>query len=181
LMRPRISEVHRGISPINHDRAVDTAKILKIDFICTHTAADNLGANFLDKLIQAKKPEFISDLIDVIKSIPEYSEAVKIGAGPKIFVGASENSCGKITVTEFSGGTTGSKEMYEKMSQAGIGTIIGMHMPEEHRKEAEKFHLNVIIAGHMASDSLGMNLFLDKIERQGIEVVPCSGLIRIKR
>ena len=67
------------------------------------------------------------------------------------------------------------------MAQAGIGTIIGMHMGEEHRKEAEKYHINVVIAGHMASDSLGMNLFLDELEKKGIEVVPVSGLIRVKR
>lgn len=29
--------------------------------------------------------------------------------------------------------------------------------------------------------SLGMNLLLDKIEEKGIKIVPCSGLIRVKR
>jgi len=33
----------------------------------------------------------------------------------------------------------------------------------------------------MSSDSLGVNLFLDELGKQGIEVVPCSGLIRISR
>jgi len=33
----------------------------------------------------------------------------------------------------------------------------------------------------MSSDSLGMNLFLDKLEKKGIEIIPCSGLIRVKR
>ena len=84
-------------------------------------------------------------------------------------------------MTEFTGGTSGSKDIYEKMAQYGIGTIVGMHMGEEHRKEAEKYHINVIIAGHMSSDSLGMNLLLDEIEKQGIEIIPISGLIRIKR
>jgi hypothetical protein len=54
-------------------------------------------------------------------------------------------------------------------------------MSEEHKKEAEKYHLNVVIAGHMASDSLGMNLLLDEIEKKGVEVVAVSGLIRVKR
>jgi N-dimethylarginine dimethylaminohydrolase len=71
--------------------------------------------------------------------------------------------------------------MYEKMAQAGIGTIVGMHMNEEHKKEAEAANINVVIAGHISSDSLGMNLFLDELEKKGIEVVPCSGLIRVKR
>ena len=56
-----------------------------------------------------------------------------------------------------------------------------MEVKEEYRKEAEKYHINVVIAGHMASDSLAMNLFLDQLEKKGIKVVPCSGLIRIKR
>jgi len=39
----------------------------------------------------------------------------------------------------------------------------------------------VVIAGHMSSDSLGVNLFLDQLEKQGIEIVFCSGLIRVSR
>ena len=181
VLRPRISEVGRGVSPINHNRTVDIARVLKMNYICTHTSADNLAANFIDKLIKRKKPEFVGDLISVLKTVPEYKKSIKINAGPKVFVGAPENSCGKIVVTEFTGGTSGSKEIYEKMAQAGIGTIIGMHMGEEHRKEAEKYHLNVVIAGHMASDSLGMNLFLDALEKKKIKVEVISGLIRVKR
>lgn len=181
VMRPRISEVGRGVSPANHNRAVDIARVLKMDYMCTHTVADNLGANFLSTLIKRKKPEFVGDLIKIIKTIPEYKESIKINAGPKIFVGKSENSCGKIVITEFTGGTSGAKEIYEKMAQVGIGTIVGMHMGEEHRKEAEKYHLNVVIAGHMASDSLGMNLFLDELLQKKVKVEVISGLIRVKR
>lgn len=181
VIRPRISEVHRGISPINHNRAVDFAKVLKLDFICTHTIADNLGADYLVKELKKKKPETVGEVLEMLKAIPEFKEAIKYNAGPTLFVGAPENSAGKVVVTEFTGGTSGAKEIYEKMAQAGIGTIIGMHMGEEHRKEAEKHHINVVIAGHMASDSLGMNLFLDELEKKGVEVIAVSGLIRVKR
>jgi putative NIF3 family GTP cyclohydrolase 1 type 2 len=183
VIKPRISEVSRGVSPINHNRSVDIARILGLDFICVHTPADNLGANFLVKLFKQKEKELetVGEVMDLLKTIPEYATAVKQKSGPMIFAGAPENSCGKIVVTEFTGGTSGSKDIYEKMAQHGLGTIIGMHMSEEHRKEAEKYHINVIIAGHMASDSLAMNLFLDEVEKQGIEVVPVSGLIRVKR
>ena len=121
------------------------------------------------------------DILKILKQVPEYKEAMKRKAGPMLFTGTPERYAGKIAVTEITGGTEGSKEMYEKIAQAGVGTIIGMHLGEEYKKEAEKRHLNVIIAGHMSSDSLDMNLFLDEIERRGIEVIPCSGLIRIKR
>lgn len=181
LIKPRISEVSRGLSPINHNRSVDIARLLNLDFICVHTPADNLGANFLVKALKNKKPETVGEVIELLKEIPEFKQAVQYNAGPKIFVGSPDASCGKITVTEFTGGTSGSKEIYEKMAQAGIGTVIGMHMGEEHRKEAEKYHVNVVIAGHMASDSLGLNLFLDELEGKGAQIIPLSGLIRVKR
>lgn len=41
--------------------------------------------------------------------------------------------------------------------------------------------MNVINAGHMASDSIGANLFFDELESRGIAVISCSGFIRCKR
>jgi putative NIF3 family GTP cyclohydrolase 1 type 2 len=181
VIRPRISEVGRGVVSGNYNRNVDFARVIKMDYMCVHTPCDNLGAKFLVELIEKKKPEYVEDLIELIKEIPEYKAAAKLNAGPKLFAGSPENHCGKIAVTEFTGGTSGSKDMFEKMAQAGIGTIIGMHMSEEHRKEAEKNHINVLIAGHMSSDSLGLNLFLDELEKKGIEIIPLSGLFRITR
>jgi len=181
LMRIRIEEVSRGVHPINHQRVVDGARLLGVNFMNIHTPADNLAADFLKRKIEEKKPERIEDLMELLLEIPENFEAAKIGAGPKIFVGSKENRCGKIALTEITGGTEGSPKLYEKLAIAGIGTIVGMHVSEEHRKEAEAAHLNVVIAGHISSDSLGINLFLDELEKRGIEIVPCSGLIRVKR
>ena len=181
LLKIRIDEVSRGISPINHFKSVDASKLLGINLINVHTPADNLVANFLRENIEKKEFVYVSEILDALKKIPEYAEAVKQGAGPRLFAGSSENYCGRIAITEITGGTEGSPKIYEKMSQAGIGTIIGMHMSEEHKKEAEKNHINAIIAGHISSDSLGLNLFLDELEKQGIEIVPCSGLIRVSR
>ena len=177
----RISEVSRGIAPANHQRSIDAAKLLGFPFMSSHTVADNMVYTYVKKAMDIGQPETVGDVINILMGIPEYQEGKKLGAGPRLFVGKEENRAGKIAVTEMTGGTSGSKEIFEKMSQAGIGTIIGMHMGEEHRKEAEKYHLNVVIAGHMASDSLGMNLLLDKLEKRGIEIIPVSGLIRVSR
>ncbi|KPJ54702.1 NGG1p interacting factor NIF3 [Parcubacteria bacterium DG_72] len=181
LMKEKISEVARGVNSSNHQRTPDAAKLLKINLINIHTPADNLAAKFLKLKIDEKNPHTIAELIDLLKEIPEYKQALKIGAGPKIFVGSEENRCGRIALTEITGGTEGNPKLFEKMAQAGIGTVIGMHVSEEQKKEAETAHLNVVIAGHISSDSLGMNLFLDELEKQGIEIIPCSGFTRISR
>jgi len=181
ITKERVSEVARGVSPINHQRTIDAARLLNINFMCVHTPADNMAAAYLEKEIKKVKPETVGEVMEAIKKIPEYQEAVKHKIGPKIFAGAEDNCAGKIVLSEITGGTSNSKEIYEKMANAGIGTIVGMHMSEEHKKEAHKHHVNVVIAGHMSSDSLGMNQLLDVIEDKGIKLVPASGLIRIKR
>jgi putative NIF3 family GTP cyclohydrolase 1 type 2 len=181
LLEKRMSEVFRSISPENHYRVVDTAKLLNIPLICSHTACDNRVAKFLKIKIDKAKPEIVQDVVDLLQEIPEYKMAKKLGTGPTIFAGKPERRVGEIILIEVTGGTSGSKNIYQWLAQAGVGTIVGMHMSEEYKKEAEKWHINVVIAGHMASDSLGMNLFLDELEKKGIEVIPCSGLTRIRR
>jgi len=183
LMKERISEVARGVNRLNHQRTVDAAKILGFNLMCLHTACDNLAAKFIkDKVEKENHLMRLEDLLSLFKEISEYKEAMKLGLpGPKIFVGDKERRCGKIAITEITGGTEGSSKLYEKMAIAGIGTIVGMHISEEHKKEAEASHINVVIPGHISSDSLGVNLFLDELEKRGIEIISCSGLIRISR
>jgi len=182
LMKERISEVARGVNKANHQRTINTANLLGINLINSHTPCDNLAANFLrDKLEQNDNIERIEDIMEILREIPEYKKATEIGAGPTIFVGSKDNRCGKIALTEITGGTEGSPKIYEKMAQAGIGTVVGMHLGEEGRKQAKEANVNVVVAGHMSSDSLGINLFLDELEKKGIEIVSCSGLFRVPR
>ncbi len=181
LLKVKISEVSRGINPINHFMAVDLANLLNVNLINIHTPADNLVAKFVQKKIQKDRPEYLGEVLESLLEIPEYREAAKKGSGPCLFTGSEDSHAGKIVFTEITGGTEGSPKIYEQLAKAGVGTVISMHQSEEHKKEAEKAHINVVIAGHISSDSIGMNLFLDELQKRGIEVVPCSGLIRVSR
>jgi putative NIF3 family GTP cyclohydrolase 1 type 2 len=180
IMASRISEVKLGLMPLNHNRAVDAARLLDIPIMCVHTPADNLVNDLVQSLMDEKKPETLNDVLKLLKEIPEYAEAVNYNAGPTIVIGSKERRAGRVMV-DMTGGTSGSEDAYAKLSAAGVGTLIVMHIGEKHRKEAEKNHVNVIIAGHMASDSLGLNLLLDELVRRGIEVIPCAGLLRYER
>jgi hypothetical protein len=181
LTKITIEEVSRGVNPINHYKAVDAARTLKIGYMNVHTPADNMIAKFVEAKIKKDKPEYVSEILKSLLEIPEYKEAARLGFGPRLFAGSPDNRCGKIGITEITGGTEGNAKLFAKMADAGIGTVIAMHQSEEHRKEAEKAHVNVVVAGHISSDSLGMNIFLDELEKRGIEIVPCAGLIRVSR
>lgn len=181
LLEGRIREVERRLSPANHTRAVDVAKLLDIPFMCVHTPADNMVASYLQTLFNKKKPDTLDAIMKILKDIPEYKEAAKNNAGPRILLGSKERSAGKIFV-DMTGGTEGAKDIFESLSNSGVNTIVGMHLSEEHRKEAEKRHMNVVIAGHISSDNLGMNLILNDIEKQGkVKLIPCSGFRRFSR
>ncbi|MBI5682404.1 MAG: NGG1p interacting factor NIF3 [Deltaproteobacteria bacterium] len=179
LMEERIKEVERRMMPVNHTRAVDSARLLDIPLMCIHTPTDNAVTSFLQKIFDEKKPERVSDIMDILYDIPEYEKARGEKTGPKIFIGSEKRKAGKVFV-DMTGGTGGSKNIFEKLSIAGVGTIIGMHIGEDHKKEAEKHHVNVVIAGHISSDTLGINLLFDDILGD-IEVIGTSGFTRIKR
>jgi putative NIF3 family GTP cyclohydrolase 1 type 2 len=181
LLKEKIGEVSRKISPGNLYQEIDAARILGVSLMNVHTPADNLVASFLKKEIEGKNPEYVEDILEILNEIPEYREAKKKKFGPTLFSGQPENRCGRIAFTELTGGTEGTPKIYEKLATAGVGTIIAMHQSEEHKKEAEAANINVVVAGHISSDSLGMNLFLDQLEKNGIKIISCSGLIRVSR
>jgi len=181
LMNVRIGDLNRGLHAHNHYQVPNAAKLLDIPLACFHTFADNNVYWFIKKYITAKKPKYLSDVMDALMELPEYKMAKKMGNGPMMFVGHEKNRVGKISYSGFTGGTSGSKDIYEKMAAAGVGTILAMHIPEEHRKLAEKHHINVLICGHMASDSLGVNLLMDEAEKKGVEIIPCGGFLRVSR
>lgn len=181
LIEGRMKEVGRRLMPVNHTRASDTAMLLDMPFMCIHTPADNMVVNYLQKLLDKKSPDTLGEIIDILLEIPEYREGAKNNAGPNILIGSKERSAGKIFV-DMTGGTEGAKDIFESLANAGVGTIVCMHLSDEHKKKAEKYHINAIIAGHISSDNVGINLLLDKIQKNGkLKIIPCSGFRRFER
>jgi hypothetical protein len=181
LMDKRIGEVERRLMPANHNRAVDAARLLGLPMMCIHTAADNCVTSFLTRLFEKEKPCRLKDILVLLKSIPEYRRAVSLQVPPKIVSGSEDSRCGAILV-DMTGGTEGAKESLEKLAEGGVSTLVGMHASEDYLENAKKANLNVVIAGHIASDCLGLNLLFDEVEKEErIEFVCTSGFDRIRR
>lgn len=183
MLTERQHEVERRLMAANHTRSCDAAKILDIPFMCAHTPADNHVSHYLGRLFKEKKPKKVSDVIDILMEIPEYKLACEVNAGPKIIIGSPNRKTGEIFM-EMTGGTEGSSKAYDKLYKKGTRTLIGMHLSEDHFKKIRDMNLNVVIAGHISSDTLGLNLLLDKIEKSSGEkfnVINCAGFNRIKR
>ena len=181
FMEERIGKVARGLHGINHTRTVDAAKLLNVPLLCCHTPADNHVVRYLQSLMDSAKPSSLNSLVDMLLKEPEYQDAMHNKAGPRILVGKGEDKAGKIFV-DMTGGSEGTENLYARLSQLGVSTYLGMHLSDNHFQKLKSEHMNVIIAGHMASDNLGMNLLLDKVEKNGkFAIIECSGFRRVRR
>ena len=178
LLLERKAEVSRKVSAANFSKTKDAAKLLGINLMNAHTPCDNLAYQYLEKEFNRKKPHVLRDIIDRLLKIPEYKESARQGCPPEIINGNGESRVKNIHY-EFTGGTEGPHMIYQKLSDAGIDTIVAMHLSEQHFKAAKEAHLNVIMAGHIASDNLGINSMIDKLQKKfKFAVVSCSGFNR---
>ena len=179
VMAERISEVNRG-SCLLTTTGLLTEQSFRLPFHDLHTPADNMVTRFLQQIFDERKPRKVGDVLDILLEQPEYQLAAKQKAGLKVVSGDKKRRAGRVFV-DMTGGTGGSKDIFQYLANTGVGTVVGMHISEKNLEQAKKHHLNVVIAGHIASDSLGMNLILDQLERRGVEILTCSGLTRVKR
>lgn len=181
LIAPRAAEVRRKIMPANHYRAVAAAEILGIAMMSCHTPADNCVAAFVQAHLDRESPGTLDGLVKALRAIPEYADAARKGYGPVLIQGSGDARPGKVVV-DMTGGTEGPEEALARLSSAGVDTLVGMHYSEEHRKRAEELKLNLVIAGHVSSDTIGMNLVIDAVQAAGDVAVTCtSGMIRVTR
>ena len=180
---PRVWEVEKRFSPLNHHRAIPFAKMLDIPYIWFHTPADNCVHTYLEKLIEKNSKElvYLEDIIKLLLKEPEMHYSKKLGSWPAIWNGEKKSRAWKIVVTGITGGTESSKDIYAEYAKAWVWTILEMHMSADHLAEAKKHNLNVIMTDHMASDSLGMNLILDEVEKLWVEILDFSGFTRFSR
>ncbi|MDD2220650.1 MAG: NGG1p interacting factor NIF3 [Clostridia bacterium] len=180
IMEERQTEIQRSVGVGNTMRAVDTARLLGLNYACFHTLCDNLVNKFVGDYLAQKAPETLDDVVKALLEIPEYRQSAKQGVPPRIYCGSGSSCAGKIMV-DFTGGTGGHKDNYSYLAEQGISTIIVMHAGVEVIKNSKEKYINIVCAGHIASDSIGLNLLLDKLEERGVEIAAASGLIRIKR
>lgn len=177
-LKPRMEEVDRGLHVANYDRVTSAAKALKMPLVAIHSPADLLGESFiqahLDRTLAGNPKAKLKDVLNALQQLPEYKLTL---AKPTIRVGAEGDFAGKVFVT-MAGGTSGGVNVYKAYFEAGVGTLVVMHTPENVIKAVKEQNIgNIIVAGHMASDSVGINQVISALEAKGVEVVRLSGVI----
>jgi len=130
----------------------------------------------LDKKFKTKPDTTVQEVVEALDGIDEYKNSVR---KPVIRVGSKDSYTGKIYVL-MSGLTGPGPKILKEYFEAGVGTLVMMHIPEKDAKELKEQNIgNVIIAGHMSSDSLGLNKLAKEWEKKGVETTMMSGIVEV--
>ncbi len=162
----------------DYDHLVSAARLLGLNLLNIHLAADELGRREMVKALEGVGPEAsVEDATRALHAIPELAHADnEILIVPE----SPMRQVGRIAVMH-AGGTNGGAEAAEALFEAGVGTVVYIHISGDAaarlRSRAEAGGLGgVIVTGHIASDAIGMNILLAEAQQRGIEFVRHGGL-----
>lgn len=154
--------------PANYDQVVSSARRLKLPLLNIHLPLDELGRRHLLKVIEGAKAGTVGELVAALSAIPEFRRAkTKI----EVRLGSASNQVGKVTLV-FGAGTNGGYPVAKAFFDHGVETVIYLHIDYEDLKRLreEETSRNLMILGHVAGDSIGINAFIRELREQGLEV-----------
>ena len=174
----RLDRIERANHMGNYNRIVDTARLIGMPLCNVHLACDIIGRQQIVDMLRERASDStrVGDVIDWLLEFPEMEAAL---TRPETWIGSPDKPLGRWVVA-MAGGTNGGYPVFNEYYKAGIDTVLAMHIPEEdiHRlREAAPPDANLLITGHMATDSIGINRVIEGMEDQGIAVTRTSGII----
>jgi putative NIF3 family GTP cyclohydrolase 1 type 2 len=180
LALARARPVARALHSANYDRIVEAARQLQMPLMNIHLAADILARRFFEDFVRTASQNqslTVAELVASLALVPEMARAL---VKPELWLGDERNPVGRWMV-QMAAGTNGGAAIYRTYYEHGIDTILAMHLDDRDLRELEQLPrpgANLIITGHMPSDSIGVNRVITAIEDQGVEVIAGAGVIR---
>jgi putative NIF3 family GTP cyclohydrolase 1 type 2 len=174
----RLDPVHRRDHMSNYNRIVDTARLIGMPLCNVHLACDIVGRQMIVDLLRerASSETTVAQVIDWLLEYPEFEAAL---TRLETWIGDPSKKLGRWVVA-MAGGTNGGFPVFREYYKAGVDTVLAMHIAEEDlsklRGEAPA-DANLLVTGHMATDSIGINRVIAALEEQGIEVTRTSGVL----
>jgi len=178
----RVATVHRRRHMVNYNRVLDTARLIGLPLLNIHLPPDIVSRRFVQQTVRdcVGPDTTVAALVEVLCDVPEMRGSL---VKPEQWVGEADNLAGR-TAVAMAGGTNGGYPVFRTYFDAGVKTILAMHMDEGDfirlRAEAPA-DCNLVVTGHMPSDSIGINRLIWELEDRGLECVRTSGIIGVPR
>ena len=168
-VRKKLQEIEVEMHARNCGHTIDVAEFLKMPYMNVHTPSDEIGRKIMAEKIDSRiKENFtVQDVVSALEELPEFKNAT---TEIKVRLGKAENPAGKVVVSH-GAGTNGGYEIAKTYFKYGVGTVVYIHIkPRDLEKlKAEKGN-NLIVTGHVASDSVGINPLIHELEKRNVLV-----------
>jgi hypothetical protein len=180
VVQPAIARALLRAQAANFDHAPSVARLLGLPFMNVHLPLDEVGRRIMQETIATataalQRPTLVGDVVDALMTIPDIRDAATRVMVP---VGRLDNPAGRVVV--FHGaGTNGGFAVARSLFEHGVQTVVYIHLaPEEadRLRDLGRPDVNVVVSGHISSDLIGINRFVQELEARGLEVVRMSGL-----
>jgi len=177
-IQKKMSTLEHESHSTNYDYVPSVARHLQIPFMNIHNPLDELGrkgiTDELSRLSSRKSDVTVADVISTIQAIPEFERAL---TEVKLRHGSLSNKVGR-TVVSHAAYTNGGYEVAKAYYAHGVDTVLYIHIAEADVAKLKADEVgNLIVTGHIASDSVGINPFIAELRAKGVEVDTISGII----
>lgn len=157
-----------------YNDVISTAEILKMPLLNIHQPLDEYMRKIILFKLAKSKLKTISDLIEAIEEITEFKKALT-----RVIIcnGKVSNEIGN-WVLVIAAGSNGGYDIARTYYENNVSTVIYLHIDynELNKVKKDKTCKNLVILGHLAGDSIGMNKICKELEKREI-VVFKRGLI----
>jgi len=168
-VRNKLEQLEVQAHTRNYAHAVDIAKLLKMPYMNIHTPLDEVGRKIMSEQVHSRIREnsTVQDVVSALKELNEFKNAV---TEIKIRMGKAENPAGKVVVSH-GAGTNGGYEIAKTYFKYGVGTVVYIHIsPVDLERLKAEGKGNLIVTGHIASDSVGINPLIHELEKRNVSV-----------
>jgi putative NIF3 family GTP cyclohydrolase 1 type 2 len=153
-----------------YSQTIESARLLKMPLVNIHQPCDEYMRQVILETIQSsKKVEYVSDIVKSVGRIPEFKNAkTKV----KVVLGSEKNRTGHWALV-VAAGTNGGYHVAKAYYAHKVSTLIYLHVDygDLVKMREEKLDGNLVILGHLAGDSIGMNGLAARLEKEGVETV----------
>jgi putative NIF3 family GTP cyclohydrolase 1 type 2 len=171
--RVSVMDLKKRIEIRNHTQIysslIDSAKILGMPLVNIHQPCDEYARRVISQKVRERDPNLVSEMITALQEIPEFKKAeTKI----QVAYGQPESHVGK-WVAVIAAGTNGGYLVARDYFENGISTVLYFHIDYSDLIKLRESNVqgNLVILGHLAGDSIGMNALGNELEKEGIQVV----------
>ena len=161
----------------NYDRQPSVARMLGMPLMSIHNPADELGRRIIDEHLQSrvKATDTVRMAIDALDEMAEFAKAE---TDIIVRLGSDNARLGKYLVSH-GAGTNGGYAVAAAAFRHGIDTVFYIHIDAGHLERLRKDfpEKNLVVTGHIASDSVGLNPLIRRLRIEGLKVETIGGIV----